>query len=285
MRFQFARAADAAVIPHVMVWGDSGVGKTACSVMAEADLDFDFRGAARGSGLDPIGDESVLLLTGEPNAIETVRSINPKCAVIRFDTWKQAEELLAAAVDGEFSRAGFSRLAIDGLTELQRQLIRTMDREADGFWNELLARTQLLFHTIRSIPMPVVVTGLSGVRLNDKTKVEYVTPLLELKTAPGHALSTLAAAGRATKAGEGDSMRYCVDFTLPPRFLVKESGSLTGRVKPCAGAWLAVLERRLSPEAIRFGGDAVETEKAPSPVDATGQGVAGAKGSARKVQR
>lgn len=273
MAVKFTRASEQAVVPHVMVWGPSGMGKTACGVRGLADLTLDLRAAARGD-VRPVGDPGVFLLTGEPNAIETARAVNPQCATLVFSKKDEALEILREAKEGGLQAEGFHTLVIDGLTELQRQIAAELDRDADNFWMELATRTTSMLRFVRSIPMIVVATALEKSKVNEKTKVVHLEPQFELNKAPGEAMSTMAAVGRMTRVGEGDAQGYACDFNLGSRFAVKEAGPLSGRVIPCAAGWVAVIKGEMHPDRIRFVGPALETEK-PIPTGEEGAAVSG----------
>jgi hypothetical protein len=288
---KFQRAAQQAVLPHVMVWGSSGMGKTACGVRALKDLHLDLRAAARG-GPQPVGDPGIFLLTGEPNAIETARAVNPQCAMPSFGvtttgaerSWfeskAEAWEILRAAKEGELAAAGFHTLVLDGFTELQRQIAAELNRSDDAFWMELGARTTTLLRLVRSIPMVVVATALEKTKENAITKVVHVEPSFELTKAPGEAMSTMAAVARMTRVGDGDAQRYAADCNLPSRFAVKECGPLSGRILPCAQGWVAVIKGELHPSEIRFAGP---NEAAEPAAPAAQEGAVS--GSGRKVAR
>jgi hypothetical protein len=263
---KWKKAAEVELAPHLFLWGESGTGKTAAATRAVVDRNADLRAVARGTGPALVGDPGVFVVTGEPNALNTIRYANPQAAVVVAETKEQTIEVFRAAREGALVTEGFHTLVIDGLTEVQRQIAKELNPKSDAYWKELATKTLEMLLFVRAIPMPVICTGLEGTMLNERTKTIHVGPLFDLKKAPGQAMSTMAAVGRTTKTGTGDAMRYCIDFSLDPRFTVKEAGPVTGRTLSCGLALIEALAGRLPHDEIRFAGPSAEPET-PTPID------------------
>lgn len=264
MPFQWSRAAEVPPTDQLLVWGKSGTGKTAALVRAAADMDLTYADVADGL-VKPVGDKGVFLLAFERNAIATARTINPDCGTFLAETYDRAVEVIQAARAGELIQAGFTRLAIDGLTELQKLIGDTMSQSDPTYWNVLIQRTGMMLRTLRSIPMHVACSALEQQKENERTRVVDVAPQFGGRSVPDTATSMMVASGRATRTGEGSDERYVVDFSLNGRYLVKANGSLRGRVKPCVAAWLEVLSGQRDPNSIRDGQP--EAEAVPVVVD------------------
>jgi hypothetical protein len=231
---------------QLMVWGESGTGKTACLVRGSADMDLSFADVAYGRA-KPVGDPTVFLLTVERNALSTAKQINPLCGYELCESIATTKEVLMAAVAGELRQAGYTRLAVDGLTEIQAQIGSQIGaKEADGYYTRLIDATWNMLRMLRSVPMQIACTAL------EQSKDGKFQPMFESRNIPGRAMSTQSAVGRATKIGDGMAQQFVVDFNLPAAYAVKDVGVLRGRVKPCAAAWLEVLAGTRDPETIRI---------------------------------
>lgn len=252
---------------RIFLWGDSGGGKTAAIVRADADLDVDLAEVLAGRADPPVGDPGIFLLTHESNGLDTARFVNPAVGWVLAEARPEGEsqetkaidatkEVIRMAMTGELGRLGFHTLVIDGLTEFQRlvkdDIVGDLGRDrANWFsqddWGYLNERMRLALRLIRALPLHVVCTALEVTRENERTKVVEVMPAFEGRKMHGEVMQYFSAAGRMTRwlrqTEAGDEVEdYAARFSAEARFKVKSCVALRGVVKPCAASWIRVLQ-------------------------------------------
>lgn len=257
---------------HVLLWGESGTGKTAAAVRASADRAVDLDAVLDGTATLQ-GDRGIFLLINERNGLATARAANPRVTyeLVEADDEKplaRVGEILRWAISGAAAREGVHTLVLDGLTELQRLLkddiAAGLSRERSSHfsqddWGFLNERMRKMFRTIRSIPLRVVATALEDTRETGPegaTKVTTQAGFEGRKTGgeAGQFFTAVARSQRWTVTGEDgtDVDRYAATFSAPAGTRVKRCLHLRGRVVPCAAAWLDVLDGKLGRQDVAW---------------------------------
>lgn len=304
----------------VLLFGESGTGKTAALCRAAVDMHLDFEDVAY-KRVKPVGDPSIFLLALEQNGLATARMINPRirwALASPFDddgnpdpgrAIKVATSVFRAAASGRLQEQGIKLLVIDGLTELQRLrkdvIVESnrIDKDRDGGrdwfdqddWGFLNESSRRLMNTTRNLPIDVGISALEGRYETRQKGVEQVSPKLEGKKIPGEAMSFYTACGRATKIEDrrsdgSEHVDFRVMFSGPGRYMVKSSGPVMGWQRPCLQAWMEVLHGTRDPEDTRIRSTVVDPDgrgAAPSGDDSDGAPSAGASRarSARSARR
>lgn len=280
---RFGEEGSPPVYHRFLITGQSGTGKTAAACLAEADLDVDLDALFAGR-VTPKGDGQIFLLALERNGLATARMVNPALGYVLADPLDEdglphperalelARETFRAACSGELRKLGFTRLVVDGITELQRLLKDDIvdglmgDHEDDADWREnwfsqddwnyLKEKARRAFAWIRAIPMDLVCTGLEDSFVNKKTGVETIGLKLEGRDngATMQFFEAVCRMDRVVVPLEHGKTRieHRAMFTGPGRYLVKPCGPVTGWQRPCASAWMSVLEKKVPPERTRI---------------------------------
>lgn len=280
---------------RVFLFGQSGSGKTLAACRASADVDLSLDDVIDGKA-EPVGDERIFGLFLERNGLSAGRLINPKMGWEYADPFDAdgtpnpvkalgiAVSVIRAAASGYLQEQGFTKLVIDGLTELQRlekdaisQANRTATEEKgervvrewfdrdDWSWLNEKSRRQL--NTIRALPIDTICTALEET-IELKSGAERVAPKFEGRSIPGEAMSFFNGVGRMERvvvadASGRESVSFRAQFTGASRYLIKSCGALTGWQKPSAPAWLDVLGGRLPATATRIRTAIVDVERPP----------------------
>jgi len=293
LSFQVHTFDSSPVLHRIMLFGKSGSGKTGAAVRAQADLDTDLQEVIAGR-TTMVGDESVFLLATESQGLATARLVNPKLRYALCQDIGATRAVIAAGVDGTLKGMGITRLVVDGATEIQRQikddilagLADSRDRSnwfSQDDWGYLHERMRGFYHTLRMVELDVVVTALEGALVNEQTKAVHVLPGFEGRKG-GESLQYFEAVGRAhrdVETGPDGAERdtYAVMFTGPSRYEVKGCGPIQGWQKPCAGAWISVLNGAMT--ADRTALPRRGTPRPPAPVPAANGTAGGASARAR----
>jgi hypothetical protein len=259
---------------RILLFGESGTGKTAALVRAKADASLSFNDVITGKA-KPVGSSEILLLATESNGLPTARLFNPKVRFVRVETAEKLAEVMVWLRDGGAVEAGIRLVAIDGLTEVQRlikdQIKKANEkdksragRESDRFdqddWGYLNERVRKWLRLVRSLPVHIVCSALELGIVNEETGRVHVCPSMEGKKLPKEVGSYFSAVGRQRKvASSSGEVAFQTDFTLPDRYKVKSCGALAGTLVPCAEAWLDVLDGT-APSAFRLRESEVSSE-------------------------
>lgn len=224
------------VNPGVMFYGDPGSGKTHAAVAG--------------------GNPLVLLL--EANGLSTIIRANPEAHVVTVTGLDQIREAMILAKDGTLRKEGFDRLVIDSLTELQRMFkdeivahrskadVATMGHE--GFsqqeWGFLTEKMRRFLRTLRSLPIPIVVTALaseiveslpSGNRLR-------IRPSFEGKRTASETAQYFNAIALMVKRSTEDGIKHVAVFDGPERYVTKACGhACSGIVEPDVVRFLSAI--------------------------------------------
>lgn len=251
---------------HILLWGESGVGKTAAAVRASIDRRVDLDEALDGRA-EMQGDPGIFLLINERNGLDTARAVNPLLSyeLVEADedtALTRIGEVFRWAASGAASREGFHTLVLDGLSELQRivkdDIAAGLARERSSHfsqddWGYLNERMRKMLRTIRALPLRVVATALEDTRESGPDGAVRVTTQagFEGRKTGGEAGQFFTAVARAERwtvtDGHGQDVdRYAATFSAPSGTRVKRCLHLRGRVVPCAAAWLDVLAGKLT---------------------------------------
>lgn len=111
-------------------------------------------------------------------------------------------EVIKAVKSGEVKAAGYDRLVVDSLTELQRMFKDEImeSKPADKRemtlkdWGELADRMRRLLRTLRALPIPVVCTALDAVEV-DEDGARWIHPAFEGKKTAGEVAQYFSAVG------------------------------------------------------------------------------------------
>jgi hypothetical protein len=289
----------------VLLFGESGSGKTAAVCRAAADLDLDLEDIAYGR-VTPVGDDTIFYLALERNGLATARLVNPKIRFTYADPFNEegrpdsaralatAVSVIRAAATGRLQeRFGTRLLVVDGLTELQRlekDVIVDGNRSAkegrsvrDYFdqddWGFLNEKSRRMLNTLRALPLDLACTALEESYESRQSGVEKMSPKFEGKKISGEAMSFYSACGRMDKivstAPDGrELVAYRAMFTGPSRYRVKSNGALLGWQKPCVQAWFQVLNGERDPESTRIRSEIVDPERPGGTPGAAAEGAA-----------
>lgn len=267
------------VFHRLMLFGEPGTGKTAALVRAEADLDLDIHEVLLGKA-KPVGDPGILFVSSESNGLQTAKLFNPRVRLAKISTATDLREVMEMANSGELEELGIRQVSIDGATEVQRllkdaikganQLDKQREgRDADRFdqddWGYLNEKMRGWFRFMRAMQVDVVCSALEMVFENKQTGTIHVCPSFEGTKIPKEAGGYFEAVGRAGKQEMSTGkIRYAAQFELAGRYKVKSCGALKGTVKPCAAAWLAVLDGRLAATQIMLSPATSDAEPSPT---------------------
>lgn len=246
------------VNPCIFLYGPPGAGKTwaACA-----------------------GGRPLVALT-ERNGLTTILHANPDAMIVHIEDTVKLDaqgnavkdaagipvvmkaldvlrELVIAAKSGEIRRAGYDRLVLDSLTELQR-LFKDEIQAAKGTsdaefslqdWGTLNEKMRKFLRTLRALPLPVAATGLDE-QVQDGEGTINVKPAFEGKKTSSEVAQYFNAVGfcakRVTITGEGDKAEtkavYRVMFDGPARYMTKScSPGVTGVQEANVPGWLNAL--------------------------------------------
>lgn len=232
-----------------LIYGDSGTGKTTAACLAEADLDVSLDNVWD-EHVELQGDETVFVLMLEGNGVSAAKAANPLCTVMHSSDLQTTRKVMRAAVEGSLQDAGFRRLVIDGITELQQQILDDMypggppkDLNWQG-WNDA---TRRFCRTMASVTgIDIVVTALSQEKQFEEGKPTITLPDLAGRQAPLELIQYFNAAAllqrheKLIRGGRREIVRVA-RMTMPERIKVKECRQVKGDCKPVPGAWAAVL--------------------------------------------
>lgn len=256
---------DVPVYNRFLIVGASGTGKTVCVSRSAADLDLSYADVAMGRAQVTPDPTLFYVCVREPQGLTNARMWNPALQGAFVETAAQAGELLAEIKTGMLARLGCTRLAFDGVTQLQRLLKDDITdallkenptMRANWFdrddWTFLGERSRRLFNLINSLPIDVAMTAHEVEDPDATTAAQRLLPKLEGTASKLEIGGYCSAVGRADKMMHRDqdlveSVRHGVLFTSP--FLVKGLGTIQGWQKPCWAAWIDVLAGRLPPTA------------------------------------
>lgn len=243
-----------------LLFGDSGMGKTMAACRAAADRNVTLEDVWSGD-VDLEGDDSVFALLTETNGLAAAEAANPKIKrVVSLDI-DTTRKVIRAAKDGTLIREfGTRRLVIDGLTEIQQQLLDDMypDRVPEKVdWNAWNDSVRRFMRAIRSIEgMDIYCTALAREKSFEEGKPPQVFPSLEGRQAPLGMMQYFDAVGYMSRGTDTDAhgrtvANHVAQFTLPGRFLVKSCRALSGNVIPVMSAWGDALRGSIPVSEIR----------------------------------
>lgn len=229
----------------VLLYGDSGAGKTHTSVTAP---------------------KPCVLLT-EPNGILSIQASNPDAIVV--DVTRIAAEngtkpmdvvrdFFRAAMDGTLRETGCKTVIIDSLTELQRMLRdEILSQKAQGGnsnvqwtlqdWGTLTDRLRKLVRMIRDLPFHVVATALADAD-TDQNENRYVVPSFQGKKFPNEIAGYFSLVGyvyrqRIKEADDQEEvLRHKVLFSGPSTYLTKNVAPLEAVEAPNVDAWIQAIQ-------------------------------------------
>lgn len=250
--FEIGGTSGAADWSRLLLFGDSGTGKTMAACRAPADKHLDLDQVWDGE-VTPEGDPSYFGLLCEGNGIAAALAVNPALAdryVFSKDS-QTTKRVLRAADDGTLNeRFGTTRLVIDGLTEIQGQILEEMypdglpEKGPDWMaWNDAVRR---FLRFMRGLPMDVYMTALRQERQFADGAPTKVCVDVQGKKLAGEAMAYFDAVGLLEKGLGTDEggravSRVAAQFTLPGRYMVKPCRALRGNVIPVMGAWADLL--------------------------------------------
>ena len=262
---KLTRANDvSAVFSHILIHGESGVGKTWRIAQA----------------VDPAGDDKVFLVLTEANGVQSARHANPNAILPTFQdkdgternyvrTMDELRECLRLIAEGKTLKGmGVTVIAFDGLTEIQQLMrdeilsskkgtgrheneqIAGISQDKDLFtlqdWGVLADRMRKFLRWMRSVKFHVIMTCLtveSGG--GDSGEPHRVRLQLQGKATTSAAPGFFNAVGYCSNVEpvrKGNGVRRITMFEGPSRFLCKPSHPLTGTTEEPIHQWIKTLK-------------------------------------------
>lgn len=201
----------------LLIYGDSGSGKTWCSSTAPKPL---------------------VMLT-ERNGMQSIKRSNPDAYVAYCTTADQCRDFLVAVMNGDVPD-GVETIVIDGITEVQQIMIDDiLSKKGENRkmslpdWGELGDRMRRFLRCLRDLPYHVVVTALVTHELNEESGETRVYPLVQSKKLPNQLAGYFNVVGflfkRAVATEDGEqTVSRKIMLEGPSRFLCKPCEPLKG---------------------------------------------------------
>ena len=145
----------------IMLYGDSGVGKTTLAVTAPKPL---------------------VLLT-EKNGVPSIYASNPEACIVYCSTIQDVTNVVAGIMNGDKELSQFETLVIDSLSETQRMIqddvLKKARRDAMQLqdYGKLADGTRGLIRVLRDLPIHVVCTALNDVDSEEATGQRHYQPI------------------------------------------------------------------------------------------------------------
>lgn len=230
---------------NILIYGPSGNGKTHTAAQ---------------------GGKPLILLT-ERNGYSTIIRANPDAKVIFVEesTFTDADgnektvealnvvrEVIGSVKSGAVKAAGYDRLVIDSVTEIQRlfkdEILVNAGKPVEDFslkdWGILTEKMRRFFRTLRSLSIPVVAIALVDELINDAGNVTRIRPGFEGKKTAGEVAQFFSAVGfqakRRIPGGDNtdEHTQYRVMFDGPERYMLKSCHPVEGVLEPDVPGWI-----------------------------------------------
>lgn len=167
---------------NVLIYGDSGVGKTRLS----------------GSAVE-VADMAPMLIVDVEGGTFTLESCYPQAQVVRVKSWADMQAIYDDLYDGEQGR--YKTVCIDSITELQKfsmtrimhavvakDSTRDVEVPSQREWGKNSEQIRLTVRAFRDLPMHTIFTALSKEDRDARTGITRIKPAL-----PGKLASEVAA--------------------------------------------------------------------------------------------
>lgn len=246
------------IFHKILVFGDSGSGKTFGSVLALVDI-----------GKDPetdefMGDPGVAILCFEAQARQSIKNANPKARVRMVEDGEDPLEVLRQVIgmarSGRLREMGIHTLVLDGLTEIQACIRDSIlgddvnDPSASFTWDdwrELNGRMRRLLRTIRSLELHVICTALSSKETDEEGNVLEYVPMFAGKATPNEVAAYFEAVGFAetySERGKGGRIEtiHATRFAKGSKPRTKPCAPLSRMQLTCGGLWVGRLDKAVA---------------------------------------
>jgi len=217
--FQKASQAISKAPIKVMIYGDSGVGKTTLAVTSPKPL---------------------VLLT-EKNGVPSIHASNPNACIIYCSSIQDVRNVVSGIMNGDKELAQFETLVIDSLTETQRMIQDDVLKKArrDSMqlqdYGKLADATRGLIRVLRDLPINVVCTALNDVDSEEATGTRHYQPIFIGKKTGKEIAQWFTCIGymyrRDIKEGDDKVAQRNIMFDGASSVLCKTAPNLEGVIK------------------------------------------------------